>query len=113
MIKKIECFVPRSKVEVLKNELIHAGVYGMSVSNVLGFGRQMGHEEEEPSSTEVKLLEKAKIEVVVEEEYVEEVIARIVALSRRKGVGSGKIFVLPVEDAIRIGTGEVGVHALR
>ncbi len=113
MIKKIECFIPPGKVEVLKNELIHAGVYGMSVSSVKGFGRQRGHENDKPTSEEVKLLEKAKVEIVVEEEIVEQVIARIVSLARKKGIGSGKIFVIPVEDAVRIGTGELGVHALR
>ncbi len=113
MIKKIECFVPPGKVELLKDELVNSGVCGMSVSEVRGFGRQKGHTEEEPEASEVKLLDKAKIEIVVEEEIVQQVIERIVSLARRKGIGSGKIFVLPVEDAIRIGTGELGIHALR
>lgn len=113
MLKKIECFIQPSKLDVIKNELINVGIDGMSVSEVKGFGKQRGHLTGNNSGTEVKLLPKIKIEIVVDEEILDKVIDRIMKLSTTGTFGAGKIFVLPVEDAIRIRTEESGIRAVR
>jgi len=112
MLKKIEGFIQPSKLEGLKEALVEAGVLGMSVSEVLGFGRQLGYREDEARGEEIKFLRKMKIEIVVEEDLVDRVVQIIIDFAQTGSVGSGKIFVLPCEDAIRIGTREVGSAAI-
>ncbi len=112
MLKKIECFLQPSKLEEIKDELVKMGVEGMSVSEVKGFGTQRGYLEEEKINKKVKFLPKAKVEIVVDEEIVEEVIGAIRKLCAAETIGAGKIFVIPVEDAVRIRTAEVGKSAI-
>ena len=112
MLKKIECFLRPSKLDTIKDELVRIGVGGMSVSEVKGFGTQRGHLEGEKINRGVKLLPKVKVELVVDEEVVEDVIRAIRNLCVSNTIGAGKIFVVPVEDAVRIRTAEVGRRAM-
>jgi len=84
----------------------------MSVSEVRGFGRQRGYLEGEKVNNKVKFLPKVKVEIVLDEEIVDEVIKTIRKLCFSKSIGAGKIFVLPVEDAVRIRTAETGKRAI-
>jgi len=112
VLRKIECFLQPSKLDAIKDELVAMGVGGMSVSEVRGFGTQRGYREEEVPNKEVKLLPKIKVEIVVDEEIVDEVIRKIRELCFSRTIGAGKIFVLPVEDAVRIRTAEAGKRAI-
>ncbi len=116
MLKKIECYIQPFKLEALTRALVDTGVDGMSVTEVKGFGRQHGFKAEKESQPqgkdEVKFLPKLKLEIVVPEEMVEQTVQVIVKLARTGRIGSGKTFIVPVEDAIRIGTGEVGYAAI-
>ncbi len=112
MLRKIECFIQPSKLDQIKDALIEAGVDGMSVSEVEGFGRQRGRLNGEKPSGRVKFLPKTKLEIVVDEEIVDEITTLIVKLARTGKIGAGKIFIIPVEDAIRIRTSEAGKAAI-
>ncbi len=112
MLRKIECFIQPSKLDQIKDALIEAGVDGMSVSEVEGFGRQRGRLNGEKPSAGVKFLPKTKLEIVVDEEIVDEITTLIVRLARTGKIGAGKIFIIPVEDAIRIRTSEAGKAAI-
>lgn len=113
MLRKIECFIQPFKLDELKVELIKAGADGLSVTQCEGFGRTHGFLEGEQRGKEPKLLPKTKLEIVVEEEHVDRFIDLIKNLARTGSIGAGKIFVVPVEDAIRISTDEVGASAVR
>lgn len=113
MLKKIECFIQPSKLDTIKDELIKVGIEGMSISEMKGFGKQRGYISGEEPNREVKFLPKIKIEIVMDEEIVENVIATIKKLAQTGSFGAGKIFVLPVEDAVRIRTEESGRSAIR
>jgi len=112
MLRKIECFIQPSKLDEIKDALFEEGVEGMSMSQVQGFGRQRGYSNGGKINREVKFLPKIKLEIVVDEEIVDDVINKIVRLAKTEKIGSGKIFVLPVEDAIRIRTEESGKSAI-
>ena len=112
MLKKIEFYIQPFKLEVLKDALIKVGVEGMSVSKVEGFGKQRGYLEHEIPDSQIKFLRKTKLEIIVDENIVEDVARLIVNLAHTGKIGSGKIFILPVEDAIRIRTSESGINAL-
>ena len=112
MLRKIECFIQPSKLDKIKDALIEAGVDGMSVSEVEGFGRQRGRLNGDASSSEVKFRPKTKLEIVVDEEIVDKVTTLIVKMARTGKIGAGKVFVIPVEDAIRIRTSEAGKAAI-
>jgi nitrogen regulatory protein P-II 1 len=112
MLKKIECYIQPFKLDRIKDALIEIGVEGMSVTDVKGFGRQRGYLPGEKVNKAVKFLPKTKLEIVVDEEIVEKVISTISRLARTGTIGAGKIFVVPVEDAIRISTDEAGKSAL-
>ena len=112
MIKKIEGYIQPTRLDALKDALVEAGVTGMSIYQVQGFGRQRGYQEGEESAPQAKFLDKTKIEIVVEEEIVEDIVQIIMDMARTGSIGAGKIFVMPVEDAIRIGSGEVGSAAI-
>jgi len=93
--------------------LMEIGVRGMSVTEVRGFGRQKGHTElYRGSEYKVDFLPKTKLEVVAPDDKVEQIIEVIQKVARTGQVGDGKIFIIPVEDAIRIRTGESGEGAL-
>ena len=112
-MKKIEAIIKPFKFEEVKRALAELGVEGMTVSEVKGFGRQKGHTEIYPGSEYVlDLLPKIKIEVIVSNEMLDDAVEAIIAAARTGNVGDGKIFVVPLEDAIRIRTGEIGEKAV-
>jgi nitrogen regulatory protein P-II 1 len=112
-MKKIEAYIKPFKLDDVKSALMEIGVKGISVSEVRGFGRQKGHTElYRGSEYQVDFLPKSKLEIVTRDEMVDEIIDVISKVARTGQVGDGKIFVLPVEDAIRIRTGESGDGAI-
>jgi nitrogen regulatory protein PII len=113
MMKKIEAIIKPFKLEEVKDALAEVGVEGMTVSEVKGFGRQKGHTEiYRGSEYTVDFLPKIKIDVVVAENLVETATAAILKAAKTGKIGDGKIFVSPVEDAIRIRTEEKGDKAV-
>ena len=112
-MKKIEAVIRPIKLEEVKSALAEIGVQGMTVTDVRGFGRQQGRTEKYRGNTyTVNLLPKVRLEVVVPDSISEEAIAIIEDAARTGEIGDGKIFVYPVERAIRIRTGEEGEGAL-
>jgi len=112
-MKKIEAYVRPFKLDDVKAALTEAGVKGMTVTEVKGFGRQKGHTElYRGSEYHVDFLPKSKLEVVVRDDQVEQIVDAVVRSARTGDVGDGKIFVFPLDDAIRIRTGESGDSAL-
>ncbi|MBC8122823.1 MAG: P-II family nitrogen regulator [Gemmatimonadaceae bacterium] len=112
-MKKIEAIIRPFKLDEVKIALVNAGIIGMTVSEVRGFGRQKGQTERyRGSEYTVEFLQKLKIEVVVEDELVDTVVDKITVAARTGEIGDGKIFVTPVEGVIRIRTGERNDEAL-
>ncbi len=112
-MKKIEAIIKPFKLEEVKEALGGIGAQGMSVTEIKGFGRQKGHTETyRGAEYNVDFLPKIKIEVVVEDDQVESAIEKIEAAAGTGKIGDGKIFVIPVEEAVRIRTGERGGEAL-
>lgn len=112
-MKKIEAIIKPFKLDEVKEALQDVGVQGLSVIEVKGFGRQKGHTElYRGAEYVVDFLPKVKIEVVLEDDQVEPAIEAIIEAARTDKIGDGKIFVSPVEQAIRIRTGETGPDAL-
>jgi len=112
-VKRIEAFVRVNKLEDVKQALEDSGVFGISVEQVRGYGRQFGRTDKYRGSTyAVNLLPKLRIEVVVKDEELEDAIAAVVGASRTGEIGDGKVFVSEVSDAVRIRTGERGDAAL-
>jgi nitrogen regulatory protein P-II 1 len=112
-LKKIEAIIKPFKLDEVKEALQEIGIQGLSVTEVKGFGRQKGHTElYRGAEYVVDFLPKVKIEVVLADDMIETAIDAIVAAARTDKIGDGKIFVTPVEQAIRIRTGEQGFDAL-
>ncbi len=112
-MKKIEAIVRHSKVEDIKNALAQIGVYGMTVTEVRGFGRQKGHKEiYRGAEYTIDFVPKAKIEVISREDRAEQVVQTIVETARTGQVGDGKIFVYDLAACVRIRTGETGEEAV-
>ena len=112
-MKKIEAIIKPFKLEEVKDALGDIGIEGMTVSEVKGFGRQKGHTEiYRGSEYTVDFLPKIKIETVVSDNQVEPAIAAIVKAAKTGKIGDGKVFVYPVEEAIRIRTEEKGNQAV-
>ena len=112
-MKKVEAVIKPFKLDEVKEALQEVGVKGMTVTEAKGFGRQKGHTElYRGAEYVVDFLPKVKIEVVVEESQVERVVEAIAEAARTGRIGDGKIFVSPVEEVIRIRTGERGPDAL-
>ena len=112
-MKKIEAIIKPFKLEEVKDALAEIGVEGMTVTEVKGFGRQKGHTEiYRGSEYTVDFLPKVKIEIVTTDEVTDKAIAAIVAAAKTGKIGDGKVFVLPVEHAVRIRTEEVGDKAV-
>ena len=112
-MKKIEAIIKPFKLDEVKEALQDVGVQGLSVIEVKGFGRQKGHTElYRGAEYIVGFLPKVKIEVVLEDEQVDAAIEAIVDAARTEKIGDGKIFVSPIEQALRIRTGETGVDAI-
>ncbi|AXQ93428.1 P-II family nitrogen regulator [Cereibacter azotoformans] len=112
-MKKIEAIIKPFKLDEVKEALQAAGVQGLSVTEVKGFGRQKGHTElYRGAEYVVDFLPKVKIEVVLADDMVETAVEAIVSAARTDKIGDGKIFISPVEQAIRIRTGETGEDAV-
>jgi nitrogen regulatory protein P-II 1 len=112
-MKKIEAVIKPFKLDDVKEALSELGVVGMTVTEVRGFGRQKGHTElYRGSEYTIDFLPKVKIEVVVSDTQVEKVVSAICAAAKTGSIGDGKVFVLPIGEAIRIRTGEVGEAAV-
>jgi nitrogen regulatory protein P-II 1 len=112
-MKKIEAVIKPFKLDEVKEALQEIGLKGMTVTEVKGFGRQKGHTElYRGAEYVVDFLPKVKIEIVVEDGVVERAVEVIEQAAKTDRIGDGKIFVIPVEDAIRIRTGERGGDAL-
>ena len=112
-MKKIEAIIKPFKLDEVKEALQEAGIQGLTVTEIKGFGRQKGHTElYRGAEYVVDFLPKVKIEVVLTDDMVDAAIEAIVAAARTDKIGDGKIFVTPVEQAIRIRTGETGDDAV-
>jgi nitrogen regulatory protein P-II 1 len=112
-MKKIEAIIKPFKIEEVKDALSELGIEGMTVTEVKGFGRQKGHTEiYRGSEYTVDFLPKIKLEVILADSAVDGAIKAIVAAAKTGKIGDGKVFVLPVENAIRIRTEETGELAV-
>ena len=112
-MKKVEAIIKPFKLDEVKEGLSSVGVQGLTVSEVKGFGRQKGHTElYRGAEYVVDFLPKVKIEVIVTDEKVTEVVDLIEKAAKTGRIGDGKIFVLPVDEVIRIRTGERGADAI-
>ena len=112
-MKKIEAIIKPFKLDEVKEALQDVGVKGLSVIEVKGFGRQKGHTElYRGAEYVVDFLPKVKLEIVVDDDLVDQAVEAIVDAAKTDKIGDGKIFVSPVEQAIRIRTGETGPDAL-
>ena len=112
-MKKIEAIIKPFKLDEVKEALQEVGVQGLSVIEVKGFGRQKGHTElYRGAEYVVDFLPKVKLEIVVEADMVDQAVEAIVEAAKTDKIGDGKIFVSPVEQAIRIRTGETGPEAI-
>jgi len=112
-MKKIEAVIKPFKLDEVKEAISELGNFGMTISEVKGFGRQKGHTElYRGAEYVIDFLPKIKVEIVVDDDMVEKVIEVISTAARTGKVGDGKIFVIPVEDVVRIRTGERGEEAL-
>ena len=112
-MKKIEAVIKPFKLDDVKDALHEIGVSGITVTEVKGFGRQKGHTElYRGAEYVIDFLPKVKVEVVVEDVLVENVIEAITQAARTGRIGDGKIFVLPIDEAVRIRTGDRGTDAI-
>jgi nitrogen regulatory protein P-II 1 len=112
-MKKIEAIVKPSKLTDVKDGLAAVGCQGLTVSEVKGFGRQKGHKEiYRGAEYVVEFQPKVKIEVVVDDDHLENAVKAILESAATGKIGDGKIFVSPIEEAVRIRTGETGEVAL-
>ena len=112
-MKKIEAIIRPHLLESVKDALQALGVQGMTISEVKGFGRQKGHTEVyRGSEYKVEFVPKLKLEVVLDDEVVEQAVEAVIKTARTGKFGDGKIFVFPVDEAVRIRTGEHGINAV-
>jgi nitrogen regulatory protein P-II 1 len=112
-MKKVEAIIKPFKLDEVKDALSKIGIYGMTVTEVKGFGRQKGHVEVyRGTEYEVTFIPKTKIEVVVPDAIIDKVIATIIEKAKTGNIGDGKIFIFSPEDVIRIRTGERGESAI-
>jgi len=112
-MKKIEAIIKPFKLDDVKEALSEIGIYGMTVTEVSGYGRQKGHKEiYRGAEYVVDFVPKIKIELVVSSERADEVVDTVRDAANSGKIGDGKIFVLPVEQVVRVRTGETGTEAL-
>lgn len=112
-MKKIECIIKPFKLEEVKEALNELGITGMTVSEVKGFGRQKGHTElYRGSEYTVDFMPKIKLELVLADDLIEKAVQTIIAVAKTGNIGDGKIFIYPLQDAVRIRTGETGEKAI-
>lgn len=112
-MKKVEAIIRPFKLDEVKIALVNAGIVGMTVSEVRGFGRQKGQTERyRGSEYTVEFLQKLKLEIVVEDDQVQMVVEKLTNAARTGEIGDGKIFVSPVDGIVRIRTGEKNLEAI-
>ena len=112
-VKKVEAIIKPFKLEEVKESLAGVGIQGLTVTEVKGFGRQKGHKElYRGAEYVVEFLPKVKLEIFISDDKVEPVVDAIVKAASTGRIGDGKIFIMPVDDAVRIRTGESGEIAL-
>ena len=112
-MKRVEAIIRPFKLDEVKIALVNAGIVGMTVSEVRGFGRQKGQTERyRGSEYTVEFLQKLKLEIVVEDTQVDMVVSKVVEAARTGEIGDGKIFVSPVDEIVRIRTGEKNLEAV-
>ena len=112
-MKKVEAVIKPFKLDEVKESLSGIGVQGITVSEVKGFGRQKGHTElYRGAEYVVDFLPKVKLEIIVKDDMVTKVVEAISKAAKTGRIGDGKIFVLPIEDVLRIRTGERGPDAI-
>ena len=112
-MKKIEAIIKPFKLDDVKEALNGIGIKGMTVSDVKGYGRQKGHKEiYRGAEYEVDFIPKTKIEIIIDAEQVDKVVETIREAANTDKIGDGKIFVLPVEEVMRVRTGEKGREAI-
>lgn len=112
-MRKVEAIIRPFKLDEVKIALVNAGIVGMTVSEVRGFGRQKGQTERyRGSEYTVEFLQKLKVEIVVEDNQVDMVVDKIIAAARTGEIGDGKIFISSVEQVVRIRTGEKNTEAV-
>ena len=112
-MKKVEAIIKPFKLDEVKEALSSIGVQGLTLSEVKGFGRQKGHTElYRQTEYVVDFLPKMKLEIIVSDEIASQVISTIERAARSGRIGDGKIFVVPVEEVVRIRTGERGTNAI-
>ncbi len=112
-MKKLECIIKPFKLDNVKEALGAIGITGMTVSEVKGFGRQKGHSElYRGTEYTVDFLPKVKVEVVIPDDLLDKAIEAVQTTARTGKIGDGKIFVIPIEESVRIRTGEKGERAV-
>jgi nitrogen regulatory protein P-II 1 len=112
-MKLVEAIIKPFKLEEVKEALSEIGIEGMTVTEVKGFGRQKGHTEiYRGSEYSVDFLPKVKIEIAVPDELASKTVETIVESAKTGKIGDGKVFVIPIEESVRIRTGEEGEEAL-
>lgn len=112
-MKKIEAIIKPFKLDDVKDALNQIGITGMTMTDVKGYGRQKGHVEiYRGAEYMVDFIPKVKIGIIVDSEKVDEVVETIISAARTGKIGDGKIFILPVDDVIRVRTGETGSDAI-
>jgi nitrogen regulatory protein P-II 1 len=112
-MKKIEAIIKPFKLDEIKDALHEIGVQGMTVTEVKGFGRQKGHVElYRGAEYDIAFIPKVKIEIVVPEALIEKTVSIILERAKTGKIGDGKIFVIPLEEVVRIRTGEKGEAAI-
>jgi nitrogen regulatory protein PII len=112
-MKKLEVIIKSFKLDDVKEGLSAIGIKGLTVSEVKGFGRQRGHKEiYRGAEYQVDFVPKIKLEVVMETEMVDEAVKVIIEKAGTGQIGDGKIFILPIDEVIRIRTGEKGKNAI-
>ncbi len=112
-MKKVEAIIKPFKLDAVKEGLTEIGIKGLTVSEVKGYGRQKGHTEiYRGAEYVVDFLPKVKVEVVVDDDMVDAVVEKIIETAKTGKIGDGKIFIIPIEDAIRIRTSERGSSAV-
>ena len=112
-MRKIEAIIKPFKLDEVKEKLNEIGVKGMTIVEVKGYGRQKGHKEiYRGAEYQVDFIPKIKLEIVVSQDMVDKVVDTIATAANSGKIGDGKIFVLPVEQAIRVRTGERGTEAV-
>lgn len=112
-MKKVEAIIKPFKLDDVKEALNKIGIHGMTISEVKGYGRQKGHKEiYRGAEYVVDFIPKVRIDIIVDSDMVDQVVETIQKSANTGKIGDGKIFVLPVEDVLRVRTGEKGIDAI-